>query len=390
MEDGILRPGHWLAWADVISMNRLGNFLLITLLALFASGCASSSSSRRDVVLSDLIRDIEAQNSATASGQGQDRPDAPMKAVPTSASKPPTSTGAIPGARADDAPEGSYEPLDLSTGGGPLTIQAESVLRITVAEDPGLSGSYPVNGLGGIQLGYIGPVILDNLTEEEAAQKIQRVLSSREFSAATVTVKILRLSYDRVGIAGTVRKPGIIRVGAGDEISLNNALNQVSGITDTPWKTRVKVVRGGLTSVLAPYLPGEVYYLADEQRNPRIPNVMLRNNDAVFVYSTTQTSTGKRQGARWILVLGEVGQEGFVSFEPQDRFTMMNLIFRLGGLPAYANDKAVRVIRANADGMQQEFRVNVREILEEGDPALDFPLESGDRVIVPSRGISFF
>lgn len=69
---------------------------------------------------------------------------------------------------------------------------------------------------------------------------------------------------------------------------------------------------------------------------------------------------------------------------------MMNLIFRLGGLPAYANDKAVRVIRANADGMQQEFRVNVREILEEGDPELDFPLESGDRVIVPSRGISFF
>ena len=33
-----------------------------------------------------------------------------------------------------------------------------------------------------------------------------------------------------------------------------------------------------------------------------------------------------------------------------------------------ANDKAVRVIRTDADGVEEEFRVNVREMLKEGDP----------------------
>lgn len=353
---------------------------VLALGVVWTAGCASSSS-KRDVVLADLMRDMQAQDANAPVADSRDQPDAPMQ-------KPP----AVGSAETPVQSASNFQPFEQqSPPSGALTIQADSVLRITVEEDPGLSGSYPVNELGGISLGYIGPVILENLTEQTAAQKLRNILLAREFHTATVAVKILRPSYDKVSIAGAVRRPGIIKVGAGDEVSLNSALNQAGGIIDTPWQTQVKVVRGGLTSTVAAYLPGEVYSLADESGNPRVPEVKLRNNDVAFVYAKRAQRSGKMaEQPRWILVLGEVTAPGFHRFEPDERLTMMNLIFRIGGLPAYANDKEIRVIREDKDGISQEFRVNARQIMEEGDPELDFALQSGDRVIVPARKISLF
>jgi protein involved in polysaccharide export with SLBB domain len=364
-------------------MNVTPRLVLVAAILLAAGGCRSS---RPTVTLDDLIRNMDAQDAAAAPAltTASDTPDAPVAKVADSELASLEALAGTPGSS-------GFEPLDLHSGGA-LTIQADSVLRITVQEDPGLSGSYPVNSLGGIQFSYIGPVILDNLTEPQAAEKIRQILLNREFQSATITVKILRPSYDRVRIAGGVRRPGEIKVGAGDEVTLNSALNQVGGIIDEPWNTQVKVVRGGLTSIMAAYLPGEVYSLVDDKKRPYVPDVKLRNNDVVFVYgkSAAATRSGVRTRPRYVLVLGEVGQPGFYRFDPSERFTMMNLIFRMGSLPAYANDKGVRVIRQSDSGSEEEFKVNVREIMKEGNPELDFPLMSGDRIIVPARRISLF
>ena len=356
--------------------QRMKRFLMLTgVLAgvVLLSGCASS---RRDVVYSDLMEQLRSTEEPELEGPDEaltETPDVPM-GIPMDGSVP----SAVPGPEIDDS-------------GGALTIQPDSVLRITVAEDPGLGGSYPVNDLGAIQLGYIGPVILYNLTERGAAEKLRQILLGREFHSATVTVKILRPSYDKVKIAGHVRKPGLIRVGAGDEVTLNNALAQAGGITETPWNARVKIVRGGLQSIMAPYLPGEVYGFLDDQQRPRVPDVKLRNNDVAFVYTrVARRNRITRQRPKWVLVLGEVNAQGFYRFTPAERFTMMNLIFKMGGLPAYANDKAIRVIREDEEGIEHEYRINAREIMREGDPELDFELEPGDRIIVPARRISIF
>ncbi|MDA0991856.1 MAG: hypothetical protein O3A51_14040, partial [Verrucomicrobia bacterium] len=118
----------------------------------------------------------------------------------------------------------------------------------------------------------------------------------------------------------------------------------------------------------------------------------LRNNDVAFIFSRVPSRNRgvNRVLPRWVLVLGEVNEQGFYSFTPNERFTIMNLIFRMGGLPQYANDKAIRVIREDNEGIEHEYRVNAREILKEGDPDLDFKLEPGDRIVVPARRISIF
>ena len=283
--------------------------------------------------------------------------------------------------------------------GEALIIQPDCLLMINVAEDSSLNGSYTVNSLGAVQLGYVGPVFLFNKTEREAARKIADALKMRHFSKATVSVKILRASYDKVEISGAVNRPGIVQIGAGDSISMHDLLLRSGGIKGSAVNTQVRVIREGLRSPLKYSLPAEDFYLADEDGNPSVPNIVLRNDDLVHVVTGTGRAkvgsgnapvAAERIGPKTILVLGEVKRKGFVSFGAGEPCTMMRLLFKMGGLPPYAKSKAVRVIRRNDDGFEEEIIVDAKAIMAEGNPDDDFPLEDGDRVIVPARRISLF
>lgn len=277
---------------------------------------------------------------------------------------------------------------------GRLTIQPDSLVRVSVAEDPGLDGSYPVNEIGAIQLGYVGPVILFNRTEERAEAKVAEVLKSRDFRNATVTVRILRASYDKIRVAGAVNNPGLIRLGAGDRITLNDALLQAGGLKASARDARVRIVRGGLLSAVAFDLPGEEYALVTEDDLPSVPRIRLRNNDLAYVYGLVQkTEVGARTGLsekKTVLLLGEVRRQGVYNFSVWEPCTMMHLMFKIGGLPPYANRKAVRIVRKNEEGIEREFEVNVDRIMVDGNPKNDVGLQDGDRIIVPARRISLF
>lgn len=369
-----LRPWRW-GW-------------ILPALGLWCAGCATPPPPQnQDVVVSNMLREFELRERAAA-GKAE-LPDAPMGTARDGASQGGAAAATV--AAADPGWEAAREGFARPEMGR-LSIQPDSILRITVEEDPGLGGTYPVNDIGAIALGYIGPVVLDNLSETEATAKIQERLLARDFKTATVTVKIMRPSYDRCTILGDVVRGGEIKLGAGDVVSLKNALMRAGGIQNAAKYTRVRVVRGGMLTPFPHSMPGETFRLSDAQGNPKVPDITLSNNDIAFVYSEVPRGVLVRNGRwlgahlNWVLVLGEVTAPGYVSFVRGERFTMMNLVFRMGGLPPYANDRAIRVLRRNSEGFEYEYRVNVREIMKEGNPDLDFPLQSGDRIVVPSRG----
>lgn len=307
-----------------------------------------------------------------------------------------------PRANAPDLPVGELPPAPSVEEDGPLslvkagevTIQPDSVLQVSVREDSGLDGSYQVNEISAIQLGYVGPVFLHNMTESQAAEKIKEVLESRFFNQATVSVRILRASYDKVALQGRVTTPGIIKIGSGDRISLNDALLRVGNVTASIKSARVRIVRGGLLRAVSASEPGEVYSLVDAEGNPDVPEVHLWNNDIAFVYASVGTGNAPEAMAekadKDILVLGEVKRQGIYRFENGKPATMMYLIFQMGGFPAYANTKEVKVIRRDASGLEHEIMVDVSQILKDGNPDKDIVLEHGDRVIVPARRMSLF
>jgi len=337
-----------------------------------AVGCVTQSN---DALLARLLADIDATETLPveppAHGNGN---------VPES---PDTGLPALESARTR-GPGGGSQVLASE-----LTIQPDCIIQIRVDEDPALNGSYPVNQIGAVDLGYIGPVILYNKTEQQAEDKIRDVLTSRHFRKATVKLKILRASYDKIQVAGEVVQPSLIRIGAGDTISLNDALLRAGGLRPTARDAKIKIVRDGLLSALSLALPGEEYPLMAEDGMPSIPDIHLDNNDVAYVLSGGDT-THMTLGEKHVLVLGEVKRRGVYRFGSSEPCSMMHLIFKMGGLPAYADDRAVRIIRRDEEGVEQETAVNVREILKRGDPEDDVPLRDGDRILVPSRVIRLF
>jgi len=372
-------------------------FLLLACIVM-GNGCASSSPDDLDTLLSELEARYPSEDNGVESAvppptipqpeevRGEsDLPDIPVAGLPP--------LGTRGGTRSVRAEGWAVAEADVQASadmyGTDLTIQPECIVQVSVEEDPRLNGSYPVNKIGAIELGYIGPIILYNRTEGEAAKKIAEVLRDRHFKKATVKVKILRASYDKVQVSGAVMRPGLIQIGAGDSISLNDALLRAGGIRPSARGAKVKIVRDGLKSALALAMDGDQYPLLTEGGDPNVPDVFLDNNDVAYVFSGHEV-TPVEIGEKEILVLGEVKRQGVFAFKPTEPCTMMHLYFKMGGFPPYADQRKVRVLRRDQEGSERELTVNVKEILKEGDPAEDFPLKNGDRVIVPSRTIRLF
>jgi protein involved in polysaccharide export with SLBB domain len=316
----------------------------------------------------------------------------PVVAAPVEKKVVPPSGGDSPDAPVAGLP--ALDEVEPLARGEMITIQRDCQVSVTVKEDPNLNGTYAVNEYGAIQLGYIGPVILINKTEREAEKKIKDTLLSRSFKVATVKVEIQKASYDNVLVTGGVHSGGLIKIGAGDSVSLNDALLRAGGVSVPISTAKVRVIRGGRLSAVALALSGEIHSLTDAEGAPFVPMVQLRNNDVAYVYSeqvagaVMDAGTGGSQ--KTVLVLGEVIRSGFISFSGQESATMMNLVFKMGGFPPYANDKAIKIIRRDKAGNETETVVNARRIMENGDPDLDVPLENGDRIVVGGRRITLF
>jgi len=356
-------------WRKRAGMRRC---IYLVLMVVFCSGFCGCASRGDRLLLSQLIEELETEKAAPVEQAATDLPEAPDSGLP-----PP------PGAVSADTVKGTTAEV------GALTIQPDCLVQIKVDEDPTLDGSYPVNAIGAIELGRIGPIFLINRTEAEAEKKVREVLLSRDLRKATVRVRIVRASYDKVRMSGAVGKPGLIRIGAGDSISLNDALRRSGGLRMSPKGAKVKVVRDGLLFAIPDTEDAEEYSLVDEDGRPQVPEVLLRNNDIAYVYADRQ-ETETATGAKRVIVLGQVRRPGVYSFGSGEPCTIMHLIFKMGGLPLYANKKSIKVIRRDEEDREEEIPVNAEEILEKGDPDKDVPLQNGDRVKVPARKFHLF
>lgn len=346
-------------------MSGLLRFIAMTvLMCVFCQGCANKSVDI-DALLKDLGISEEGEPRQSVTGA----PDRPVAGLPD-----------IGGLKGE---EGGL------AGGTEITIQPDCVVQVTVVEDKSLDGNYPVNEIGAVDLGYVGPVILYNKTESGAEDKIRDVLKDRGFKSATVSVKIMRASYDKVLVVGAVNRAGQVKIGAGEAISLNDVLLRVGGLRTSVKGAMVRIVRSGLLTPFPTALEGEEYSLETEDGKPSIPDVRVRNNDVVNVFSG-KAGAVEVGGEKEIIVLGEVGKPGLYRFAAGEACTMMHLAFKLGKLPMYANKKEIRIIRTREDGGKDEIVVDVEKIVTEGRAEDDVKLENGDRILVPARRLTIF
>ncbi len=367
-------------------------------------GCASSR--RTDELIAQILQEEAAANNsgapaATPTSSASTPPAlAPSVTPATAAARVAPPLAATPGTAprlpaSPPPPAGEEPPLQAPADeaqpseSGPVTVQPDSVLQITVEEDPSLTGRYAVNDFSAIDFGYVGLVTLHDMTVEQVAAKIRSVLESRYLRKATVTVRMAKASYDKVGISGEVLRPGTLKIGPGSSITLHEALLRAGGLRPQANNARVKIVRGGMLSPFQVAAPGESVALVDDKGRPNIPQVFLQNNDIIHVFSYENRVQGP-MGEKHILLLGEVKNPGVVRFAAEEPCTLMYLLFKIGGLPPFAKGDSIRIVRRDKNGVETEILGNADVLMKEGRTEDDVALENGDKIIVPARHLSLF
>ena len=110
-------------------------------------------------------------------------------------------------------------------------------------------------------------------------------------------------------------------------------------------------------------------------------NLPLQRGDIFFVPSIRNLVRAQ------VYLLGEVSRPGAVSLSPGPSATVARLILAQGGTTQYANSSRVQVQRTAPDGTKRAMVVDVGRILKQGLFEEDVPLQDGDVVIVPEKGL---
>ena len=90
-----------------------------------------------------------------------------------------------------------------------------------------------------------------------------------------------------------------------------------------------------------------------------------------------------------LYIWGQVRNQGPIEIPVGENFTVGKAILRAGGFADFANKKKVKLVRANANGKNQNFELNMVEIMEDGRTEKDLAVQEDDSIIVPARLINF-
>lgn len=91
-----------------------------------------------------------------------------------------------------------------------------------------------------------------------------------------------------------------------------------------------------------------------------------------------------------VYLVGPVRSPGPQEIPSDEVLTLSKAILRAGGFGDFADKKNVKVTRKATTGSgDQQFTINVAEILEKGVRGSDLPLEAGDLIYIPERSIRF-
>jgi len=113
-------------------------------------------------------------------------------------------------------------------------------LRVTVFEEPDLSGDFEVDGLGTISLPLIGEVKVGNLTLREAEKTIETRFLAGYLKRPQVSIDVL--NYRPFYILGEVKDPGSYPFVSG--ITVLNAVAMAGGFTYRAREERLVIIRG--------------------------------------------------------------------------------------------------------------------------------------------------
>jgi polysaccharide export outer membrane protein len=232
-------------------------------------------------------------------------------------------------------------------------------LKISVFDEPSLSGAFRVDADGTIPYSLVGRVPVAGKTAREVEQLLTTRLLDGYVRQPRVTVEVAQFRSRKVFVMGEVRTPGqyaldgdvtLLEVlalagaltdSAGDEISVRRAKNPTAAVgaalPDDPGT--VEVVRVSLTEL---------------QSGRLASNLVLQDADTVIVPAASR-----------VFVTGHVRTPGAVVL--RGRLTVQQAIALAGGFTERGSNRGIRVRRETSPGEFVEVEVKLTDFVKAND-----------------------
>lgn len=249
-------------------------------------------------------------------------------------------------------------------------VGPEDVLEIRVADEPDLSGEYPVSEEGAIVYPLLGAVTVKGKQITEITTLIRTRLAADYLVSPQVAIYIKEYGSKKVTILGDVPSPGFYTLKK--DRSVLSVLAD-AGLPLSEGDRKIIITRAPTGNKKAePMVP--IVLSLEKLQSPwhTTEEIVLSAGDRIFVKSDTE---GK------VFVQGKVKRPGTIVLRAG--MTLMEAINQAGGMAEFGSLKGVRVVRESEEGADV-LTLDLNAVLE-GDRSNDIPLEDGDIIIVPRR-----
>jgi polysaccharide export outer membrane protein len=270
----------------------------------------------------------------------------------------PTTVGAqttLPSAQSSSVP--APLPSDSANRPSDYVVGPQDVLKITVFDEPTMSGTYRVDTDGSFQYPMLGRVVAGGRSVRDIEQMLKTKLEDGYIRRAQVAVDVDQFRSRSVFIVGEVRSPG--KYPMSGQMSLIEALAAAGSTTPTA-SSEVLILRPRDPVAAQPLTPDQVEQtnvhrinLADLQLGRLSENVTLMEGDTIFVPK-----------AEKFYMTGQIRNPGAYTYERG--LTVLQAISLAGGLTDKGSNRRLKVIRT-VKGKKTEQGIDLNDAIQPGD-----------------------
>ena len=255
------------------------------------------------------------------------------------------------------APAWAQAPATTTIERKDYVVSAQDVLKVTVFDEPQLSGMFRVDTDGAFTYPFLGRIKAVGQTLRTVEGELARMLADGYVRRPQVAIEVEQYRSRSIFVVGEVRSPG--KYALAGEMTLIEAIAQ-AGSTTPAAGAEVLVLRPADAAASAELQPGATpanrttrVNLADLQSGKVLNDVILHEGDTVFVPK-----------AERFFVTGHVRTPGGYTFEPG--MTVLQAISLAGGLSEKGSNRGIRVVRV-VNGQKKEIGVKLTDAIQPND-----------------------
>ncbi len=231
-------------------------------------------------------------------------------------------------------------------------------LNVSVWGVPELSVTTVVRPDGKITLPAVGDVVATGLTPVELSRDLTKVLDSY-VKKPIVTVAVGEVTNNRVYISGGGVPSQVINLSG--RTTLFKLLCSLEGVENVDFKF-ARLMRGGQQQAVDFYT---LFVDGDISKD-----IELQSEDILYLPTNEKNK---------VYVVGAVEQPKYLVY--RDGLRILDAILECGGFSKYAKQSAVLILRKDG-GKDSRIKINIDELVNDGDLAQNIELARGDYVIV--------